>query len=400
VELEPILFDKMGFDSKTMEGDCALVTGGAKGIGRQTALALALLGARVAIVDRDPEEAEETADRIRRLGGEVLVVHADIAADGQLVGAIEEVCSQWHGVDILVNNAAEAFVGSFAQETQEVWDRVFDTNLRYPAAAIKTVLPDMLDNGRGVIANVISLEGLAFSTAYSATKVGMRSLTASIAAEIGSESGVWLFSFAPGIVDTPLVNDYFYTELAARFGMTMQDVIAGVGGNPGYPGLMPAAHCAAGLVHCIQSARRYHGQVVNPFLPLAKAGVISFDEGLQTRPFTEAAEGEDALPKELASLGDYLKSVTELNRALEHRVDVRTRELTDANEKLQSLLEEVNQLSGLLPICSYCKKIRDDKGYWTQLEKYIDDHSEAQLSHGICEECVKEHYPEFELGGD
>ncbi|WP_051283981.1 hypothetical protein [Desulforegula conservatrix] len=61
----------------------------------------------------------------------------------------------------------------------------------------------------------------------------------------------------------------------------------------------------------------------------------------------------------------------------------------------EKALEEVRILSGLLPICSSCKKIRDDKGYWTQIEFYIKEHSEADFTHGICPECTKELYPEF-----
>lgn len=60
--------------------------------------------------------------------------------------------------------------------------------------------------------------------------------------------------------------------------------------------------------------------------------------------------------------------------------------------ELQDALANVNQLSGLLPICASCKKIRDDKGYWTQIESYIRDHSEAEFSHGICPECAKKIY--------
>jgi len=78
---------------------------------------------------------------------------------------------------------------------------------------------------------------------------------------------------------------------------------------------------------------------------------------------------------------------------LEEKVDERTRHLQDA-------LEEVQTLNGLLPICSYCKKIRDDKGYWNQIEAYIQDHSEAKFSHGICQECADKYYPDFELFGD
>jgi PAS domain S-box-containing protein len=63
--------------------------------------------------------------------------------------------------------------------------------------------------------------------------------------------------------------------------------------------------------------------------------------------------------------------------------------------ELQKALSEVKKLSGLLPICASCKKIRDDKGYWNQIESYIRDRSEAEFSHGICPDCAKELYPEL-----
>ena len=62
---------------------------------------------------------------------------------------------------------------------------------------------------------------------------------------------------------------------------------------------------------------------------------------------------------------------------------------------LQEALDKVNLLGGLLPICASCKKIRDDKGYWNQIESYIRDHSEAEFSHGICPDCAKKLYPDF-----
>lgn len=63
--------------------------------------------------------------------------------------------------------------------------------------------------------------------------------------------------------------------------------------------------------------------------------------------------------------------------------------------RLQQALAEVRTLSGLLPICSYCKKVRDDRGYWSQIEAYVSEHSEAQFSHGICPECLAKHFPEM-----
>jgi phosphoserine phosphatase RsbU/P len=62
-------------------------------------------------------------------------------------------------------------------------------------------------------------------------------------------------------------------------------------------------------------------------------------------------------------------------------------------EELQEALIDVRKLSGLLPICAYCKRIRDDKNYWQQIEKYFSERSEAQFSHGICPDCLEEHLP-------
>ena len=82
-------------------------------------------------------------------------------------------------------------------------------------------------------------------------------------------------------------------------------------------------------------------------------------------------------------IGLYYGTIKQANLAKEQLI-------TD----LQNALSEVKKLSGMLPICSSCKKIRDDEGYWQQIEEYIRDHSEADFTHGICNECVKELYPE------
>jgi hypothetical protein len=64
-------------------------------------------------------------------------------------------------------------------------------------------------------------------------------------------------------------------------------------------------------------------------------------------------------------------------------------------KELQSALEKVKMLSGMLPICASCKQIRDDRGYWNKIEVYIEKHSEAEFSHGICPECARKLYPEY-----
>ncbi|GLH72290.1 hypothetical protein GETHLI_07920 [Geothrix limicola] len=86
-------------------------------------------------------------------------------------------------------------------------------------------------------------------------------------------------------------------------------------------------------------------------------------------------------------------SLAESKAALEHLVAERTEELSGRNAELTDALGRVKQLSGLLPICASCKKIRDDKGYWNQLEHYISEHSEVGFSHGICPDCIGTLYP-------
>jgi len=74
--------------------------------------------------------------------------------------------------------------------------------------------------------------------------------------------------------------------------------------------------------------------------------------------------------------------------------------LEKKNTDLQKAIEEVKQLRGFLPICSSCKSIRDDQGYWERIETYISNHSEATFTHGICPDCATKLYPEFVLNKD
>ena len=88
----------------------------------------------------------------------------------------------------------------------------------------------------------------------------------------------------------------------------------------------------------------------------------------------------------------------EANRKLKSEISERERaekELEKLVGDLKEALAKVKTLSGLLPICASCKKIRDDQGYWIQVEVFVREHSEADFTHGLCPDCVKELYPEF-----
>lgn len=86
------------------------------------------------------------------------------------------------------------------------------------------------------------------------------------------------------------------------------------------------------------------------------------------------------------------KSIVETHLTLVYSIE----QLEDRNHQLQQALNEVKTLKGLLPICASCKKIRDDTGYWKQIESYIKDHSEAEFTHGICPECADVVYKELD----
>jgi hypothetical protein len=77
------------------------------------------------------------------------------------------------------------------------------------------------------------------------------------------------------------------------------------------------------------------------------------------------------------------------------RIQKTEEKLRTQNQELEKSLEQIKVLSGLLPICCNCKKIRDDEGYWSEIEQYFNSHSDLQLTHGICPECVMKLYPEL-----
>ncbi len=81
--------------------------------------------------------------------------------------------------------------------------------------------------------------------------------------------------------------------------------------------------------------------------------------------------------------------------SLEKKVIERTSKLAEANTELQKAFDEVKTLTGLIPICASCKKVRDDLGYWKQIESYITDHSGAEFTHSVCQECTKKLYPDL-----
>jgi len=137
-------------------------------------------------------------------------------------------------------------------------------------------------------------------------------------------------------------------------------------------------------------SRRY---LLRPLASLRdRAVAIATDERALGQAISEP-QGREL--RELASAFTRMSATIKAHvDTLEARVGERTADLEQANERLRGALAEVRRLGGLVPICSACKRIRDDRGYWNQLEAYIGERSEAQFTHGICPDCATRLYGE------
>lgn len=162
--------------------------------------------------------------------------------------------------------------------------------------------------------NMIAYEGSPLAAAYSATKMALRSMAFKVAREIGNDSGVAVFSFVPGIVDTPLMREHFVPKLAAALGVSIEQAKAIAAQNPGYDGLMPVDHCATALVHAIVHGSELHGQVADPFEPLDRVGVIRMPH---LDPAAAPAMLDVSGPQSSLYIRQYLGDVTTRNRRIQ-----------------------------------------------------------------------------------
>src|SRR6266498_2963179 len=170
-----------------LDGQVALVTGASSGLGRATAVAIALAGAEV-----------------RRVGGRALVLVADLADAEALVGAVARAVDAFGRIDVLVNAAGTDVPGPVAELTVQDWDRVLAVNLRAPFVLAKAALPHMRAAGRGTIVNVSSVagkRGWANAAAYCASKFALTGLTQALAAE-GRPHGIRACVIYPGAMAT------------------------------------------------------------------------------------------------------------------------------------------------------------------------------------------------------
>ena len=332
------VLSQLHLDRRALEGRVAVVTGGARGIGEQAARGLAHLGARVLVVDRLSRGGEVAAE-LRAAGADAAFLRVDLAEERSVHQMIDTAHSRWGQIDILLNNAVHADIYSVLEMPLEEWDRTQHTNLRAPLVAIRRVLPEMLARGSGAIVNMIALCGMPYSAAMSASKVGLRSLAGSLAAEIPATTGVYIVGFAPGLVGTALVEDIF-PRFCERMGTPFDDYVNNVVDNPGYPGVQPRQHTGAALVHAIVHADEHHGLIADPFQALLEHGVIHRDpKRVRTGP---------PIDHNVAALEEYITGITQLNSRIEERIRARTQALLEERARNDRLLAEVRAYAAQL----------------------------------------------------
>jgi hypothetical protein len=168
-----------------------------------------------------------------------------------------------------------------------------------------------------------------------------------------------------GVINVIYGIDIVYTHL-----FYIPIILSGVW----YPRYAVFLAVALGVLHVASDYASVEAFKVGPFLRAAMFMVVAYVT-------SQLVLRQDRLSNELQKRNNELADMSNA--------------LHDNNKALQTALNEVKTLKGILPICASCKKIRDDKGYWNQIESYIHDHSEAEFSHGICPECVKKMYPKL-----
>ncbi len=199
-------------------GKVVLVTGASSGIGRATAELFGRLGASVAITyNNNQAGADEVVAAIsasRRADGTAMAIQANFTSNSEITRTIREVEAGLGPVDILVNNAGSLVERLRTLElTEERWDEVIDLNAKSAFFAAQSVIPNMLEKGRGAIINVTSIAarngGAPGSIHYSSAKAALLTMTKGLAKEFAAK-GIQINAVSPGVIDTPY-HDTFTT---------------------------------------------------------------------------------------------------------------------------------------------------------------------------------------------
>lgn len=193
------------------QGQIAMVTGAARGIGRAIALVLARDGATVVAMDADGDGLALLLPELESLGQPAIAAQVDVANAEQVEAFVGDVIAQWGHIDILVNNAGIIRRGSFVEHSREDWDRVLAINLGGTYNCVKAVVPHMLVRGHGRIVNVTSVAGkigdITAAASYGTSKGALNAFTKSLARDLASK-GITVNAVAPHAIETEMSRQW------------------------------------------------------------------------------------------------------------------------------------------------------------------------------------------------
>lgn len=200
-----------------LDAKTALVTGGGKGIGQAISELFAKQGARVYILDVDEKGAAETIRRIQEAGGSGFFEPCDVTRPDQVREAVDSIASASGGIDIVVNNAGIAHIGTAESTTPDDMDRLLEVNVKGVFHVLRATLPYLKEKGGSVLnlASVAAFVGLNDRFAYSATKGAVATMTLSVAKDY-LPYGIRCNSISPGRVHTPFVDGFLKQNYPGR----------------------------------------------------------------------------------------------------------------------------------------------------------------------------------------
>jgi 3-oxoacyl-[acyl-carrier protein] reductase len=206
-----------------VENKTVIITGSGRGIGKETAILLAIKGLNVVICSRTQNEINLVVNRINEVhhnNDNILGIKCDVSISSEVDSLVKAVIEKFDGIDILVNNAGLVFVKKLVNTSEEEWDQTINTNLKGIFLCTKAVLPHMIGNKeRGVIINVSSgagKTGFENLSAYCASKFGIIGLTESLAWEVASHSQMRVMTLCPGEVATKMQKYVDYRQYENR----------------------------------------------------------------------------------------------------------------------------------------------------------------------------------------